>query len=881
LKIKHFTLAIFLFLFSTTITSQTIIHGIVKDVNNTIISSANIQILNSETNKIVAFGVSDNLGSFAIAVKQTGFYTLKITYLGFNTLYKKIEINDKSNTVFEFVLIENKNQLDELIIKAQSTGMKQKGDTLTYNVENFMNGTEESLKDIIKKLPGLDINTNGKITSNGKEVDKLLIDGEEFFRNQHQLATENISSEMVKNIELIKNYKDFGKVTTDKKSGLTAVNINIKDEFKKKISGSIEASTGYDNKYNLHSSLFSFRKKLKASLILEDNNTGKQAITLQDYFSLTEDKDNYGIENNSKVVFSKAEDFPKFLISENNVKERKTNFAAFNLVYSPSSKIKINFNSILNKANQLEEQFKRQDYFTATTPIQNNELLKSKEISLFNATQIESFYKPSDKTIFKYLLNINFNNINTNQYADSYTKGYMNTVNDKNINETIFIKNNLAFTRVINTKMLFNINTFYNNNNNANLKNIYATNPFLNLNFADNNYEINQNRNIKNSTLGYSAQFRLKLKENALNIISGSTFENGTYLNIVKNQDSFYNNLHLETYDSYIGFDFTYMQKKVLSYSVGLSHHYIMKKYNEILNFNHQYIFPKADVKAIFNPNHILDFSYQLSTKFPVIEILLQNSTIIDFRNFNSNENITYNSEIPFHQFNLTYFIYKSKTSLIINGNYTKHEKSVSTNNINTDNSSEMLFKLSPFEESLSGMYFLEKNITKFYSFTNSLSISQTNKIVFTENTGSQYHTNSTSFLIQLSSKYKSFPVNFETGFIGSNNKYIYEKSNSFLKEKRLFINFKGKAFENIFWNFNLTYDEQSTATSNTEIYSLSPRIRYNKPKSKWNFSVSGNNILNIDNPTRIQNNSTSNYFEVIKFSSLAGYVLFEVKYKL
>ncbi|WP_235889621.1 carboxypeptidase-like regulatory domain-containing protein [Flavobacterium restrictum] len=868
-------------LLCTSVFSQTIIHGIVKDASDTIISSSNIQILNSNTNKTVAFGVSDDFGLFAISVKQTGLYILKITYLGYNTLYKKIEINDKTTTIFECVLIENKNQLDELIVKAQSTGMKQKGDKLTYSVENFMNGTEESLKDIIKKLPGLDINSNGKITANGKEIDKLLIDGEEFFRNQHQLATENISSTMVKNVELIKNYKDFGKVITENKSGVTAVNINIKDEFKNKISGSIEASAGYYNIYNLHSSLFSFRKKLKTSLILEDNNTGKQAITLQDYFSLTEDKDNYGIENNSKVVFSKADDFPKFLTSQNNVKERKTNFAAFNLVYSPTPKIKINLSSILNKANQLEEQFIIQDYFTAGTPIQNNELLKNKEISIFSSTQMESYYKPNDKTIFKYLINLNANNTNSNQNTENNTIGFENTINDKTTNKTIYIKNNLVFSRIVNPKMLLNINAFYNKNTNGNEKNIYATNPFLNLTFANNIYEINQNRNIKNSDLGYSAQFSLKLKENTLNILSGSKFENETFLNSVKNQDSFYNNLNIETNDSYFGFDFTYMPKKIFSYSFGLSHHYIMKKYNEISNFNRHYFFPKVDIKAIFNPNHIIDFSYQLSTKFPVIETLLQNRTIIDYRNFNSNENVTYNSEIPLHQFNLNYFIYKSKTTIIINGNYTKQEKSVSTNNINTNNSNQTLFKLSPYEESISGMYFLEKNLTKLYSFTNSLSISKTNKIAFTENIANQYNTISTSFLVQVSSKYKLFPVNFETGYIGSINNYDYEKSNSFLKEKRLFVNFNGKALKNIFWNLNLTYDKQSTATSDSEIYNLNPRVRYNKSKSKWAFSLSGNNIMNIDNPIRIQNNSTANYFEIIRFSSLSGYVLFEVKYKL
>ena len=876
---KYLIFTISLFLFSSVISAQIKIKGIIKDTNNTIIPSANVQVLNEQGTKTLAFGISDDFGIFTVSVKENGTYTIKITSLGYTTLYQKTNIN--SNSLSEFILVENKNQLDELIIKSQTSGMKQKGDTLVYAVEKFMNGTEETLKDIVKKLPGLDINANGKITSNGKEIDKLLIDGEEFFRNQHQLATENITAEMIKDVELIKNYKDFGKIDTDKKSGLTAVNINIKDEFKKRISGNLETAAGYKEKYRLHSNLFYFGKELKTSLIIDDNNTGKQAISLQDYFSLIDDKDSYGSGNKSNVKFSKAEDFPKFLTSQNNVKERKTNFAALNLVYSPNSKLKINFNSIFNKANQEEEQLIKQQYFTPTTPILNNEFLNSTEISLFNSTQIESFYKPNKKTVFKYLINTNLNNINTNKNGETLVSDYANTINDKTIANNIFIKNNFAFSRAISNKTLLDVNAFYSNDKKKNQKDITATKPFLDLNFIDNNYVINQNRKTQSNNFGYNASLQFKFKENTLNINSGSIFENATYLNIVQNQDSFFNNLDLKTNDSYLGFKFTYRPEKVMNYSLGLSHHYIIKQFNDKSNFNRHYFFPKIDIKAVFRTNNVLGFSYQFSTKFPVVENLLQRNVIIDYRNYNSNEDVLYNSELPYHPLNLNYFMYKPATPFIFNADYNKQENALSTNNRNSENSSQTLYKLSPYEELISGMYFLEKKITKLYSFTNSTSISKSNKIVFNDSYMNHYHTENISFLAQLSSKYKSFPINFEIGTLISQNKYQYDNSNSFLKEKRFFTNLNGKASKNIFYYLNLSYDSQKSSTSNTEIFNLSPKIRYNLAKSKWDFSLSGNNILNIDNPMRIENNSTPSYFQEKRYSALAGYILFEIKYKL
>ena len=130
--------------------SQNKLSIIVKDSLNQPLETVNVQVIHIKSNKIVAFGVTDQNGVYLTEVKETSFYKIKTSYIGFEPIYKEFELI--SNQTFEIIMKENNNYLKEVVIKANSSGMKQKGDTLTYSVEKFMNGTEETLKDIIKKL---------------------------------------------------------------------------------------------------------------------------------------------------------------------------------------------------------------------------------------------------------------------------------------------------------------------------------------------------------------------------------------------------------------------------------------------------------------------------------------------------------------------------------------------------------------------------------------------------------------------------------------------------------------------------------------------------------------------------------------------------------
>ncbi|TYC12907.1 carboxypeptidase-like regulatory domain-containing protein [Bizionia gelidisalsuginis] len=433
--------------------SQTNIDGNIKDTNNTPINGANIILKKTDTDEIATFTTSNAKGYFNLQT-ETGNYTLKISALGFETIIKNIELKNTTLSLNNITLIENSTALEEVIINAENNGVVQKGDVTQYKIEKFLNGTEESLKDVITRLPGLDINENGKITANGKEIDRLLIDGENLYKKQHQLATENINSEMVKNAELIRNYKDFESISTNDKTGITALNINIKEEFKNKFTGNFETHLGFKDKYKVNASLFNFNKRVKFSLIPSSNNLGESTMSIHDYYALTDTDVRSNLNNESKVTFSKLEDLPRFLNSNNNVAAKSNNFVTISSIANLSDKIKLDFYGIFNTAEQ-EENYSRELLFKSPQNLDEiNENNKIIEKNYFAVLQLKSIYKPNKNSVLT--LNNYINIDNTTQDKD-----IENLTNEKYINTKETNKpKKINFNSEINYSKNINSNTF-------------------------------------------------------------------------------------------------------------------------------------------------------------------------------------------------------------------------------------------------------------------------------------------------------------------------------------------------------------------------------------------------------------------------------------
>ena len=858
--------------------SQNKLSIIVKDSLNQPLETVNVQVIHIKSNKIVAFGVTDQNGVYLTEVKETSFYKIKTSYIGFEPIYKEFELI--SNQTFEIIMKENNNYLKEVVIKANSSGMKQKGDTLTYSVEKFMNGTEETLKDIIKKLPGLDINSNGQITSNGKEVNKILVDGEDFFQNQHKLATENLSSQMIQNVELIKNYKEFKSLDSNTKTNTTAININIKDEFKNKITGNIQTTVGYSQKYKLHSNLFSFRKKTKTTLISGFNNTGEQEFTMFDYYTLIETNKSNN-ETSSSVEIPNQDDLPKFLFTNNNAKSRKTEFIAFNTVYTPTQKLKLNIFSIFNNSKQIQEQTLKQDYIFADIPFSNTEINSITEKSLFSSTNIETTFKPNNRNIInlttsfsliKTLTNNNIENISNTEQNRFYDKGNLNHY---------AINNKLEYSKSFVNKNIFSISINQSLDKNCNKKFITSNNPFLGLTFNNNLFEINQNKEINKTIFGYDAKYSINLKKNQLNIISGSSYENSSLNNSVINQNQFENHSIIKTIDNFIGLEFNCFLNNIFSYNIGVTNHYIDKNTNPNLNYNYNFLSPKVKLKAMFSPNNILELNYSYSNKFPSIDNVLQSKIIQDYRNIYQNEDVYFNTIIPFHQANITYFYLKQPAfNIITNVNYTINEKYINLNSQNNISSNLNQYKVLPNEKTLSAMYYVEKYFSKSkLSIKHNFVYSSIKKPIIFNGITNQFEINNYTIDGKLVSSYKKFPINFETGFVYSKNTFINSQIKSNFETTEIFQTVTGKLTKNIFWSLSSNNISQKSELRNQNIFMLNPKIRYSK--NKLDFSIYGYNILNIKSTESIETSNTNNYIEQKTNQILSGYIMFETKYKL
>lgn len=231
---------VFLFFFQGLLFSQEItVKGLVKDSLANPLPLTNVQILDSNS-KSLAYVTTNNEGLFEIRVNFTDNLSLKISSFGYETKTVKISAE---KTYYVILLKEKITTLNEIKITADFRDVTEKNDTISYNLKRLLNGSEISLKDVVKKLPGLNIDDNGKINYNGKKIDNILIEGDELYDNQHQLATENIKSEMIEKIDLLKNHQDLSSIKGFGDHHKTALNISLKEQYKNTINAMCRQNT--------------------------------------------------------------------------------------------------------------------------------------------------------------------------------------------------------------------------------------------------------------------------------------------------------------------------------------------------------------------------------------------------------------------------------------------------------------------------------------------------------------------------------------------------------------------------------------------------------------------------------------------------------------
>ncbi|MDR1683713.1 MAG: outer membrane beta-barrel protein [Candidatus Symbiothrix sp.] len=237
------------FLFSSTVFGQSIITGTILDkADKKPVIAGSVGLLQRRDSVSVTGAISNADGKFSIKNVKEGNYILKITYLGYNTLTKNISVKANEEVNAGRIYLEtNDILLQEMVVEGKKPEIIVKNDTLEYDAGSYKVTENAVVEDLLKKLPGVEVDKDGKITANGKEVKKFKVDGKDFFSDDPTVASKNLPVEMIDKLQVIDEKSDMSRMTGfDDGEETTIINITIRPGMKKGTMGNAMAGLGRD-----------------------------------------------------------------------------------------------------------------------------------------------------------------------------------------------------------------------------------------------------------------------------------------------------------------------------------------------------------------------------------------------------------------------------------------------------------------------------------------------------------------------------------------------------------------------------------------------------------------------------------------------------------
>ena len=261
------------------------------------LESATVYLKSVKDSTVIDYTITDKSGNFSIKTKKINTpIFFKISYNGYKEYSEKLEsiINDKDFGTIQ--LEENINTLSEILIKAEAPPITIKNDTLEFNASSFKVRPDANVEALLKQLPGVEIDEDGKITVNGKEVNNILVNGKPFFGKDGKIATQNLPAEIISKVQVTdtktKEEELSGQnATSDEKT----INLTIQEDKNKGVFGKANVGYGTDERYE-SSLLFNyFKDTQKISVLGSANNINSVGFSMDEIF------DNMGGGRNSSI----------------------------------------------------------------------------------------------------------------------------------------------------------------------------------------------------------------------------------------------------------------------------------------------------------------------------------------------------------------------------------------------------------------------------------------------------------------------------------------------------------------------------------------------------------------------------------------------------
>lgn len=816
----------------------------------------------------VKFAITDSKGAYKIRLKSFATYNITISHLGFEKQIIHIK-TDSLNIEKNIVLNEKKEELGAVIIN-YTPPVVVKQDTIIYKTDSFKTGEERKLKDILNKLPGIEVDRLGNVSVQGKRVTKLLVEGKEFFTGDSKLAVNNIPSDAVDKVEVLDNYNEVAFMKNLEDTDDLAMNIKLKKDKKKFLFGDMEVGGGLEERYIVHPSLYYYSPKTTLNLIGDFNNIGIKSFNINDYVNFEGGMKNF-LDDRESYFNLINDSFSRFLTNTNYTKSTN-NFGALSFTQELNPKTELSSYFIYsNVDNQTKQEFLN-EYFTEVGFNENRTIIGMQNVD-FSIGKVKLRSKKdvntnirSSATIKTYEYDI-LENIITQSNNSNFIETSTN-------NRTTFVNNDVQWDKKYNNNHTVSAYGKYSYNNVNSLTNLLSDSVIfqavLPLEQMENYSIFKDVSSLSHNVLGGIKHYWILNRFNHIYSTFGVKFDFQNYqtneFQLLENNTqnnfgnaNFNNDIRLSFGDIFFGIHYKFKKGKLTLKPALFYHSYtwnFTQFRNDKISNNEHIILPKLTADLSFTKTKKISFKYDYTTRFPSITQLANRLTLLNFSSlYAGNEKLKneriHNASLRFSNFNLFKDIYYS---VLINyrkkGINIKNETNLEgINAINT-----------PLQLNFEDSFFnLGGSITKGYeNIKFSLRGSFNNVDYDTPINGEFINNNSISFTLGsgLSTRFENFP-NIEINYNKSISKYSNAFNNQFIQNT--LSTFLEYDFLNaLIIKADYEYEQYTNNEQNitNEFNLLNASLNYQKEKSLWGFEISATNIFDVKFK---QNNTFSN----------------------
>jgi hypothetical protein len=340
---------IFMCLAFSTINAQNItVKGKIQDAEKKGLVAAMAVLLQPADSLMVGFATSDGNGDFTIEDVKPAEYFLQITYIGYGTIQRKINLTTPEK-IFDagvIVMTEEGKMLETVNISADYVPIKVTKDTVEFNADAFKTQPNAVVEDLLKRLPGVEVDGDGVIKVKGEEVKAVTVDGKEFFGNDPKMATKNLPADAVKKVQVFERKSKTSEFTgiNDGNDEMT-INLELKADKRNGYFGNVTAGYGTDDRYNGKTMINRFSQKTQVSFLGGLNNLNNSGVNVNDFMSMSGSQGGRNMRNMSSGNSGLPLNF-----GPNNMGEISSVTAGINLNQDLGKKNKLTFSYYLTQS---------------------------------------------------------------------------------------------------------------------------------------------------------------------------------------------------------------------------------------------------------------------------------------------------------------------------------------------------------------------------------------------------------------------------------------------------------------------------------------------------------------------------------------------------